>query len=123
MPDPRPDLTEFQKQTEAIHAFLSSPEAVTKLEKQQVLEHPEALSPMEKGQPIEFTKGHLQLEWIRGSWLVQNWKDRERVQPLWIVPEENLLSALIRPPYYGEIRSIRLEQPTKNGTGLQDGIP
>jgi len=32
LPDPRPDLTEFQEQTEAIHAFLSSPEAVKKLD-------------------------------------------------------------------------------------------
>jgi len=84
LPDPRPDLTEFQEQTEAIHAFLSSPEAVKKLEKKQMLTAPEALSPRNK-QPIEFTNGHIQLEWIRGSWFVQNWKDRETVQPLWIV--------------------------------------
>jgi len=66
---------------------------------------------------------------VRGSWLAQNWKDMETIQPLWIVPEEILLSALIRPPCNGnkptapEIRSDRLDQPSKNGTGLRDGIP
>ena len=54
LPDPRSDLTEFQEQTEAIHAFLSSPESVKKLEKRQMLIAPEALSPRDK-QPIEFT--------------------------------------------------------------------
>ena len=32
LPDPRPNLVEFHEQTEAIHAFLSNPEAVRKLE-------------------------------------------------------------------------------------------
>ena len=32
LPDPRPDLVEFHEQTKAIHAFLSNPEAVRKLE-------------------------------------------------------------------------------------------
>ena len=122
MPNPRPDLTEFQEQTEAIHVLLSSPEVVKKLENKQILINPEALSPRDK-RPIEFTNGHLQLECLRGRWLVQNWKDRETIQPSWIAPEDNLLSALIRPPCNGNkptapaIRSDRLDQPAKNEAG------
>ena len=48
------------------------------------------------------------------------------VQPLWIVPEENLLSALIqspsRPePTAPEIRADRLDWSTRNRTGPMDG--
>jgi len=42
----------------------------------------------------------VQLEWDHGRWIVHNWKTIETF-PLgraWIQPEENLLSALIRPP-------------------------
>ena len=88
---------------------------------------PEALSPRDK-QPIEFTNGHIQLEWVRGRWSVQNWKDMETVQPSWIVPEENFLSALIRPPsrpepIAPEIRAARLGRSTRNGTGPLDRSP
>ena len=51
--------------------------------------------------PIEFTNGHLQLECLRGRWLVRNWKDKETAQHSWIAPVENFLSALIRPPGQG----------------------
>jgi len=37
LPDPRPDLVEFQKQIKAIHAFLSNPEAIKKLETKHVM--------------------------------------------------------------------------------------
>jgi len=47
---------------------------------------------------IEFTNGHVQLDWERGRWILRNWKDMETCQPTWIQPEENFLSALIRPP-------------------------
>jgi len=40
LPDPRPDLVEFYGQTEAIHAFLSNPEALRKLE----MRHARAIS-------------------------------------------------------------------------------
>jgi len=65
LPNPRPDLTEFQEQTEAIHVFLSSPEAVKKLGNKQILMNPVAHSSRDK-RPIEFTNGHLQLECLRG---------------------------------------------------------
>jgi len=97
LPDPRPDLAEFQEQTEAIHVFLSSPEAVEKLEVKRRRMDPGASSARHK-RPIEFTNGHLQLKCLRGGWLVQNWRDEETPQYSWIAPEENLLSALIRPP-------------------------
>jgi hypothetical protein len=127
LPDPRPDLTEFQEQTEAIHAFLSSPEAVRNLEKSHMTIPPDALFPRDK-HTIEFTNGHIQLEWIRGRWSVQNWKDMETSQPLWIQPEENFLSALIRPPsrpepIAPEIRAARLGRSTRNGTGPLDRSP
>ena len=67
LPDPRPDLVEFQEQTEAIHALLSNPEAVRKLESKHVtLQNPHSNAPFQswKGKPlIEFTNGHVQLEW------------------------------------------------------------
>jgi len=47
---------------------------------------------------IEFTSGHVQLEWERGRWTVREWYAMETRHPTWIQPEENLLSALIRPP-------------------------
>jgi len=100
LPYPRPDLAEFQEQTEAIHVFLSSPEAVKKLEDKRRRIDPGASSTRDK-RPIEFTNGHLQLECLRGRWLVQNWRDKETTQHSWIAPEENLLSALIRPPGNG----------------------
>jgi len=105
LPCPRPDLVEFQEQTEAIHAFLSSPEAVKKLEGKRRKIDPGTSSTRNK-RPIEFTNGHLQLECLRGRWSVQNWRDKETAQYSWISPEENLLSALIRPPGNG---------PTYNG--------
>jgi len=49
---------------------------------------------------IQFTNGHVQLEWVQGRWTVCDWKNPE-TSPLgraWIQPEENLLSALIRGP-------------------------
>jgi len=98
----RPDL-EFQEQIEAIHAFLSNPEAIRKLETKHVTpQNPHSAAPSQswKGkQLIEFTNGHVQLEWDQGRWFVHNWKAIETC-PLgrsWIQPEENLLSALIRP--------------------------
>jgi len=100
LPDPRPDLAEFQEQTEAIHVFLSGPEAVEKLEVKRRRMDPGASSARHK-RPIEFTNGHLQLQCLRGRWLVQNWRGEETAQYSWIAPEENLLSALIRPPCSG----------------------
>ena len=47
---------------------------------------------------IEFTNGHVQLNWEKGSWIVRDWNAMETHHPAWIQPEENLLSALIRPP-------------------------
>ena len=50
--------------------------------------------------PIEFTDGHVQLEWAQGRWTVHDWKTIE-TSPFgraWIQPEENLLSAVIRGP-------------------------
>ena len=128
LPDPRPDLTEFQEQTEAIHAFLSSPEAVKSLEKRHLMIPPDALSPRDK-YPIEFTNGHIQLEWVRGRWSVQNWKDTETSPPLWIQPEENFLSALIRPPSRPEpiapeyILAVNLDRSTMNSSGPPDRPP
>jgi len=46
----------------------------------------------------EFTNGHVQLEWERGGWIVRNWHTIGTRHATWIHPEENLLSALIRPP-------------------------
>jgi len=98
LPDPRPDLTEFQEQTEAIHAFLSNPLAVKSLE-HLAAQRQISNAPFQKTEhPIEFTNGHVQLECERGSWSVRNWKDIELSPPSWIQPEENLLLALIQPP-------------------------
>jgi len=47
---------------------------------------------------IGFSNGHVQLEWERGRWAVREWNAMETRHPTWIQPEENLLSALIRPP-------------------------
>jgi len=128
LPDPRPDLTEFQEQTEAIHAFLSSPEAVRTLERSHMTIPPDALFPRDK-HPIEFTNGHIQLEWVRGRWSVQKWKDMETSQPLWIQPEENFLSALIRPPSRPEPIApeytlvAKLDRSTRNSSGPPDRPP
>jgi len=70
LPYPRPDLAEFQEQTEAIHAFLRRPEAVKKLEDKRRRIDPGTTSARNK-RPIEFTNGHLQLECLRGRWLVR----------------------------------------------------
>ena len=95
--DPRPDLVEFQEQTEAIHAFLSNPGAVESLEKRHLTtQHQLSPAPFQYGKnkrPIEFTNGHVQLEWERGRWSVRNWKDITTSQPSWIQPEEKFLSA------------------------------
>jgi len=40
----------------------------------------------------------VQLNWDKGSWTVGDWNGIETQPPTWIQPEENLLSALIRPP-------------------------
>ena len=75
--------------------------------------------------PIEFTNGHLQLECLRGRWLVRNWKDKETIQHSWIAPEDNFLSALIRPSGQGPsyngnevvclgTRADRLDQSAKH---------
>jgi len=47
---------------------------------------------------IKFTNGHVQLNWEKGSWIVRDWNAIETHHPTRIQPEENLLSALIRPP-------------------------
>jgi len=39
LPDPRPDLVEFQEQTKAIHTFLSNPKVVKSLEKCHIAIH------------------------------------------------------------------------------------
>ena len=104
LPDPRPDLDEFQEQMIAIHAFLSKPDAIRKLAAKRIMQQDSPLAPLlQRGidePPIEFTKGHVQLEWAQGRWTVCVWKN-PRTSPLggaWIQPEENLLSALIRGP-------------------------
>jgi len=93
---------------EAIHTFLSNPEAIGKLETKHVTpQNSHSATPSQPGigkQPIEFTDGHVQLEWDHGRWIVHNWKTIETF-PLgraWIQPEENMLSALIRPPSRSE---------------------
>jgi len=47
---------------------------------------------------IEFTNGHVQLNWEKGSWIVRDWNALETHHSTWIQPKENLLSLLIRPP-------------------------
>ena len=63
LPDPRPDLDELQEQMTAIHAFLSNPEAIRKLETQRTTQQDSHLaSPFQLGTdelPIEFTDGHV----------------------------------------------------------------
>ena len=109
MPDPIPDLLEFHEQTKAIHTFLSNPGAVKSLEKRHLTTHNQrSAAPFQPGKDkhlIEFTNGHVQLDWERGRWIVRNWKDMETHQPTWIQPEENFLSALIRPPSRPEIKT------------------
>jgi len=73
---------------------------VEKLEVKRRRMDPGASSARHK-RPIEFTNGHLQLQCLRGRWPVQNWRGEETAQYSWIAPEENLLSALIRPPCNG----------------------
>ena len=102
LPDPRPDLVEFQERTKSIHAFLSNPGAVKSLGKRHLTTQNQlSAAPFQSGKDkhlIEFTNGHVQLEWERGRWSVRNWKDMETLPPSWIQPGENFLSALIRPP-------------------------
>jgi len=104
LPDPRSDLDELHEQMTAIHAFLSNPEAIRKLETKRTMQQDSHLaSPFQPGTdelPFEFKDGHVQLEWAQGRWTVRDWKTIE-TSPLgraWIQPEENLLSALIRGP-------------------------
>ena len=104
LPDPGPDLDEYQEQMLAIHAFLSNPDAIRKLEaKQTTHQDSQPASPFQPGTdelPTEFTNGHVQLEWDQGRWMVRDWKTIA-TSPLgraWIQPEENLLSDLIRGP-------------------------
>jgi len=119
LPDPRPDLDEYQEQMLAIHAFLSNPEAIRKLEAKRTTHQdsqPASLLKLRLDElPLEFTNGHVQLEWDHGRWMVRDWKTTA-TPPLgkaWIQPEENLLSALIRgpsrpegvaPPYLGQAK-------------------
>jgi len=77
LPDPRPDLVEFQEQTRAIHTFLSKPGAVTALGKSrhQDTKTRQAANSIEeeRGKHLtEFTNGHVQLEWESGRWIVRN---------------------------------------------------
>jgi len=88
----------------AIHTFLSNPEAIRKLEtKHTTQQNSHPAIPFQPGTdklPIEFTDGHVQLEWAHGRWTVHDWKTIE-TSPFgraWIQPEENLLSAVIRGP-------------------------
>ena len=104
LPDPRPDLDEFQEQMVVINTFLNNLEAIRKLETKHVTQensHPAIPSqPGTDKLPIEFTDGHVQLEWVHDRWTVHDWKSIETF-PLgrgWIQPEENFLSALIRQP-------------------------
>jgi len=104
LPDPRPDLDELQEQMMAIHAFLSKPDAIRKLATKRVIQQASSLAsllqPGTDELPIEFTNGHVHLEWTLGRWAVCDWKPIG-MSPLgraWIQPEENLLSALIRSP-------------------------
>ena len=90
----------------AIHTFLSEPDAIRKLaaisDMRQASPPASPLQPGTDKLPIEFTNGHVQLEWVRGRWTVNDWK-HSGTSPLdraWIQPEENLLSALIRSPTY-----------------------
>jgi len=70
LPDPRPDLDELQEQMTAFHAFLSNPEAIRRLETQRTTQQASYLaSPFQLGTdelPIEFTDGHVQLQWAQG---------------------------------------------------------
>jgi len=95
-------LVEFQEQTKAIHTFLSKPEAVKGLEmRHQAIHNRQSTAPFKAAKEkhlIEFTNGHVQLEWERGEWIVRKWHKMETRHPTCIHPEENLLSALIRPP-------------------------
>jgi len=102
LPEPRPDLVKFQEQTKAIHIFLSNPEAVNSLEERHLDIHSQqSTAPFKSGMDyhlIEFTNGHVQLNWEKGSWIVRDWNAMETHHSTWIQPEENLLSALIRAP-------------------------
>jgi len=101
LPEPIPDLIEFEEQIKAIHAFLSTPEAVKSLEKRHLAINNQYSIPAKLGKEkhlIEFTNGHVQLDWERGRWEVRDWNSMEMRHPTWIQPEENLLSALILPP-------------------------
>jgi len=70
LPDPRPDLDEFQDQIDAIHAFLSNPEANRKLETKHVTPpNPHSAAP---SQPCKRQATHLIHQRTRaarmGSW-------------------------------------------------------
>jgi len=97
LPDPRPDLVEYQEQTEAIHLFLRTPNAVKRLEQLYRTRHSQHLiasfKPGQDAYPIEFTNGHIQLNWEKDSWIVGDWKGSATHPQTWIQPEENLLSA------------------------------
>jgi len=120
LPEPRPDLVEFQEQTKAIHAFLSSPEAVKSLEKRHLAIHNQhSIAPFKLGKNkhlIEFTNGHVHLDWERGRWVPRDWNSMETRHPSWIQPEEDLLSALIRPPSRPEPEAP--EPEPVNGEGI-----
>jgi len=59
LPDPRPDLVEFQEQTKAIHTFLSNPGAVKSLEiRHLTTQNQLSAAPFQSGKDkhlIEFT--------------------------------------------------------------------
>ena len=59
LPDPRPDLDEYQEQMLAIHAFLSNPDAIRKLEAKRTTHQdsqPASLFRTDTdGLPMEFT--------------------------------------------------------------------
>ena len=70
LPDPRPDLDEYQEQMHAIHTFLSNPDAIRKLEAKRTTyrdSQPPSLFRTDTDElPMESTNGHVQLEWDRG---------------------------------------------------------
>jgi len=123
LPDPRPDLVEFQEQTKAIHAFLSNPKAVKSLENRHRAIHSQhSTAPFKSGKDkhlIEFTNRHVQLNWEKGSWIVGDWNGMETHHSTWIQPEENLLSALIRAPSRPEPTDPEPNLETKNNTPEQ----
>ena len=107
----------------AIHAFLSDPEAIRKLAEQRPMRQASGLASLPHHEteelPLELANGHVQLDWASGRWSVSDWKPSGQapLEGAWIQPEENLLSALIRPPCYPETNA-----PTDSGgTILEKG--